>query len=202
MLADPEVQKIRKEAAAKLRGFGAGNRDHRPADRRSPQEPATTTSGVAPMQIIGVMGPAGAAYTKEIAGLLADPREEVRAEAVAAIDRRGNKDGDLALQAACLNALNRVKAEAIPDLRMHLRLWAGDNADMQRSVTWLGKPAVDPVPKTGLPPAEARAVLSLFARLWDQSANLGGLCERSWRHELRKLQSAFQRKPIPIHSDS
>ena len=173
LLADPKAE-IREDVILKLRDLGPATVTIAPqiaAALKSPYEDVRRGA----VQIISRMGPAGVAYTNEIAGMLADPHEEVCAAVIESYDLRGNKDGDLALQATCLNALDLVHADAIPALRMHLRYWAGDNADMQRSVTWLGKPAVDPMPKAGLPPAEAQAVLSLFARLWDQSANLAPL---------------------------
>ncbi|HEY2342967.1 MAG TPA: hypothetical protein VGH90_08065, partial [Chthoniobacteraceae bacterium] len=55
----------------------------------------------------------------------------------------------------------------LPNLRAHLRLWAGDHVTMQRLVSWLGKPDMNPLPKEGLDQEETHATLSAFRDLWD-----------------------------------
>jgi hypothetical protein len=48
---------------------------------------------------------------------------------------------------------------------------------MQRTVTWLGKPDMEPMPKGGLSAEEARATLGVFWALWDHAAGSGPLRE-------------------------
>jgi hypothetical protein len=85
------------------------------------------------------------------------------------LDQQGNPAGNLDLQAALLAAVQLAPDNELPELRAHLRLWSGGNAAMQRTVTWLGRPDADPMPKEGLSANEARETLAVFSVLWDHA---------------------------------
>jgi hypothetical protein len=127
------------------------------------------------------MGAAGAAFAKEVAVLLADGDEAVRRVGTDVLDQWGNAVGDLDLQAALLSAADDAPTSEIPVLRAHLRLWSAGNASLQKTVTWLGKPEIDPIPKQGLSPDEARESLELFSKLWDYTKG-----RANFRKELSK----------------
>jgi HEAT repeat protein len=102
-----------------------------------------------------------------VGSLLSSTDPALRDALAGAFDQRGIPAGDLEMQAALLAAAHTAPDYERPNLRAHLRLWAGDNAAMQRLVTWLGKPDLEPLPKDGLPPAETRETLAVFRDLWD-----------------------------------
>ncbi len=131
----------------------------------------------AAVEALGQMGMAAAPMAKEItSALIFDGGRALDAKAFASLlDQWGNPSGDLDLQAALLAVTHEAPAAATSMLRAHLRLWAAGNAAMQRSVTWLGKPDVEPMPKDGLPPDEARETLALFLDLWDHTADKAAL---------------------------
>jgi hypothetical protein len=116
-----------------------------------------------------------AKYLLEVTPGLADEDQNVRDGAYRILDRLGNPDGDWKLQAALLSAGESLHGRAAAELRAHLRLWAGDNADMQRSVTWLGKPGLSPMPKAGLEPEEMLKTLVVFSNLWESTSGRAAL---------------------------
>jgi len=123
------------------------------------------------MKALLQMGQDGLEVAKDVASLLGDHSESLREEAVAYFMRCGNPAGDLDLQAALLSAVDMAPAGDVPKLRAYLRLWAGDNEVMQRTVTWLGKPDWGPMPKEGLSADETRKTLAVFSALWDHTAS-------------------------------
>ncbi len=127
------------------------------------------------------MGAAGAAFAKEVAVLLTDEDETIRQVGADVLDQMGNASGDLELQAALLSATDDAPASEILVLRAHLRLWSAGDASLQKSVTWLGKPDIDPMPRRGLSPEEARESLDLFSKLWDYTTG-----RANFRKELSK----------------
>ena len=56
------------------------------------------------------------------------------------------------------------------ELRFHLYLWSGHDADLLVSVRWLGQPFADPMPAQGLSATEQQAVLGMLLKLWPHSA--------------------------------
>jgi HEAT repeat protein len=124
-------------------------------------------------QALRYMGEAALPFIKQIAAALYSvPHEGVRAEVLGSIlDAHGNPNADFGLQAALLAVAITAPARDLPALRAHLRLWSGDNAAMQRSVSWLGKPDSVPSLQTGGTPGETQETLVLFLRLWDHTAD-------------------------------
>lgn len=170
---------------------------------------------------LGELGDAGAPFAKQVAAFLKDDGAAVRQDAVLALekmhqeaailagefagsigdpafvsffDRKGNPHGDLSLQAKWLGAVADLPAEKVPKLRAHLRFWSGGNATLQRSVTWLGQPVIDPMPKAGLSPAETQKTLELFLALWDHAADCAALRAEISR-QIEKVAARITVKP-------
>ncbi len=140
------------------------------------------------------MGKTAAPAAKDVAGLLDDPDQRVRRAAFSALDQWGNPDGKMDLQACLLAAADKTPAKQLATLRAHLRLWAGDNAAMQRSVTWLGKPDSDPMPREGLSADEARETLAMFLGLWEHAAASAPVREEL-AHRIGQVANAISTKP-------
>jgi hypothetical protein len=121
---------------------------------------------------LGKIGQSGRIYEKAIAELIGGPETPdfpVETCITLVLDQWGNPAGDLDLQCTFLAKADGAPHAKIPEVRAHLRLWAGGNAEMQRSVTWLGHPDMEPMPKAGLSAQETRDTLSLFSKLWEHS---------------------------------
>jgi HEAT repeat protein len=157
---------------------------------------ANTATRVTAIETLRDLGKAGASAAAPIAGLLNDEESIVRQHALSALDRWGNPDGDLELQAALLTAAEASPADQTPALRAHLRLWAAANANMQRSVTWLGKPILDPMPKEGLSRQETNETLILLRDLWDRAASRSAL-RTAVSERIAQLAHGITSKPPP-----
>jgi hypothetical protein len=95
-----------------------------------------------------------------------------------------------------LAAAYAVPPDELPELRAHLRLWSGDNAAMQCTVTWLGEPDVDPMPRDGLSAEEADKTLRVFADLWDHTTGSNAL-RRELSARIAQVAKVISGKPGP-----
>jgi hypothetical protein len=120
--------------------------------------------------------PSSASLPRELAAAL-DAEQSVRQAAFEYLNSHGNASGDLDLEAALLGTVGQLPQKKIAERRAYLRIWAGDNEELQRSVTWLGKPDVEPMPKEGLSAEELHKTLALFSKLWDLGALSAALRE-------------------------
>ncbi|HEY2343888.1 MAG TPA: HEAT repeat domain-containing protein, partial [Chthoniobacteraceae bacterium] len=118
---------------------------------------------------------ANALSPKDYASLLDDPESRVQSLGWKYLSDHGNADGDFDVQATLLATIHELPAKKVAQRRAQLRMWSGANPEMQRSVTWLGKPDMDPLPKEGLSPEETRTTLALFEKLWTHTANFAAL---------------------------
>ena len=177
--SDPHASRPAASALERMRHPGAepsnvvspqpSNPTHAEATPRLPNEPDSTTADPWRLEVdLPNRGRVSIQATPNaICSILGSTDSAFRDALACAFDQRGNAAGDLELQAALLAAAHTAPDYERPNLRAHLRLWAGDNATMQRLVTWLGKPDLEPLPKVGLPPAETRETLAAFRDLWD-----------------------------------
>ncbi len=140
------------------------------------------------------MGKSAAPAAKDVAGLLDDPDQRVRRAALSSLDQWGNPEGKVDLQARLLALADKTPAKELPALRAHLRLWAGGNAAMQRSVTWLAKPDSDPMLEGDLSADETRETLAMFLGLWDHTAASAPLREELARR-IGQVAKAIAAKP-------
>jgi hypothetical protein len=129
--------------------------------------PAANNNSHSPEAIYSDATQHGASVADRLTALLFGRDSMISADAYAFLDQNGNAGGDPRLQTALLAIAYAAPAEKIAEVRAHLRLWAGGNEDMQRSVTWLGKPDMEPMPKEGMSKGDLRAILNVFLQLWD-----------------------------------
>ncbi len=140
------------------------------------------------------MGKSAAPAAQDVAGLLDDQDVRVGRAALSSLDEWGNPEGKLDLQACLLAFADKTPAKELPPLRAHLRLWAGANAAMQRSVTWLAKPDSDPMLEGDLSADETRETLAMFSALWDHTETSAPLREEL-AHRIGQVAKAIAAKP-------
>jgi hypothetical protein len=183
---------VRRGAADLLRDLGAQGAPVGAEIIPWLSDPDPVVRDAAAVTLRGI-GNAGAPATEAVAKLLVDPELRVRTIALSVLDQWGNPDGNLRLQATMLAAAAASSIDVRPELRAHLRLWSGGNAELQRSVTWLGKPDLEPMPKDGLSRNETRANLAVFLELWDYTVE-----SRPLRTELAgRIAQMAKRIPAP-----
>ncbi len=192
LLDDHDVN-VRRRAVTALGDMGSDAAANAPEVAVLLEDLETVIRGKA-AETLGRMGKAGAPFAKEVAALLGDPEVSVRTAAAATLDQWGNPTGEMNLQAILLAAADKTPAKELPALRAHLRLWAGGNAAMQRSVTWLGKPESDPIPREGLSGDETRETLAMFLGLWEHTEASAALREEL-AHRIGQVAKAISAKP-------
>ena len=150
LFKDPDAV-VRRAAAIALGAIGR--------EASAPEQVACSKTLIRPCRLAAAiaLGQVARGAVSEGVALLAD-RDAKSATSPSLFDERGNSSGDLALQAAFLAATDGSLQLRIAELRAHLRLWAGGNASMQRTVTWLGKADMEPMPKEGLSTDETQGL--------------------------------------------
>jgi len=142
---------------------------------------------------LGRMGRPAIPYARDVIALIAaDSRAEIPGFEVSRAGLRGcfaeafvkfgNANADWNVQAAALDAARHFPDDEILGYRASLYVASGHSDDLIRSVRWLGRSAVNPMPDGGLDAPETLAVLTVLSKLWEHTKEYPGLrkelCER------------------------